>query len=98
REQQIGERGQRERSEDARPAVVLAKVEQLAFDLQRGYLAARCRHGAVRSGTLAADVNHRSLGEVVHAQACSLDAPAVVDLFRVEEVARVEKADFVDGS
>ncbi|MCY1417642.1 hypothetical protein D9M71_331820 [compost metagenome] len=79
-----------------RQTVMLAEVQQLAFDLQGLQLSAVHVQFVDRLGTLATDMHHRRVGVVDYLPARLLDAPAVIHFLVVEEIARIEQADLVD--
>ncbi|SRR5579871_710785 len=75
---------------------MLPEVKQLALDLERRYLTSAVKRLTGGFSTFATDVNDRSEWIEYHTPSGCSEASAMVDLFEVDEIARVEQADMVD--
>lgn len=83
---------------DPSKSVVLAEIEQLAFNLERRQLATCFRYLAFGFCALAADMDSPDGGKVADFPACRLHATTEVDLFTVQEVSRIEQPNGVDDA
>ncbi len=76
--------------EYAEQAVVLAKVQQLAFGMQRRDLLAVVQKAAVELGAFTANVRYRGARIVGHLPNRPAQRTAMIDLLIIKEVSRIE--------
>ncbi|MNF64863.1 hypothetical protein D3C84_466090 [compost metagenome] len=96
RQNQIPQANQEHMPAQPQQAVVLAEVQQLAFDLHPGYLPTDRVEFNHRFGAFTTDMYHRGMRVKNHLPTGLFDAFAVVNFLVVKEVARVEQAHLVD--